>query len=140
MSAVYGVRHCQRALREVGKKSITIAGQSAAFAMRPVRKRARDTAPRRSGLLRKSIGTKRKQRKNVAYALVGVRAGRAKTIRGTKRDPARYGHIVEKKQPFMGPALDSQRGSVQHAFMREFDRRLKIKASELRARQSARGR
>lgn len=85
-----------------------------------VTKRAKELAPKDTGLLKKSIGQKVKIRKKSATALgiVGPRKGQGKLmIRPARKkaenvDPVRYGHFPEAKKPYLRPARDGMRAPI----------------------------
>jgi HK97 gp10 family phage protein len=73
-----------------------------------------------SGLLKKSIGIKYlpATSRSQAMGIVGPRRGMGGTWKGQKRNPTRYGHLVEKgtrhsaAQPFLRPALDESANEI----------------------------
>lgn len=94
-----------------------------------VRTKARALAPKETGVLRRSIGTKsgRSKRKSAQYVVIGPR----KEFSERGRRPVKYAHLVEggtaphgyknskrkhpgsKPKPFLGPALEMTRPQIQ---------------------------
>jgi len=77
------------------RKVLTTAVRKAA---RPIVRSARGKVPRDRDLLRRSLGTriKRYRQSGNHVAIIGPRTGFAQTDeQGRRRDPAKYGHIVE---------------------------------------------
>ena len=87
-------------------------------ALTPINKAAKQNAPVLRGYLKKSIGKKVKAYPGGVWGGVGPRTGQKFTFvdeNGKKHVPANYAHLVEygtartPAQPFLRPALDSQR-------------------------------
>ena len=86
----------------VYKKVLSLASSRA---VKPVIDTARRLAPKETGLLKKSIGTKQKKypKNGVVVAIVGPRTGFAQDVvvdtpygkMKSRRDPAKYAHLVE---------------------------------------------
>ena len=77
----------------------------------PIVKEARALVPRRTGLLRKSIGKRvRTYKPRTVIAIIGIRKGFATPT----ANPRKYAHLVEfgtqrtRAKPFLRPAVKSQ--------------------------------
>ncbi len=85
------------------------------------------------GLLKKSLGTQINTYKTGAViARIGARSGFSETDEdGNTRDPKNYAHLVENgtifqgPQPFLRPAMDSNRGTVKQIINKEVGQRIK---------------
>src|SRR5262245_10096903 len=76
-------------------------------ALTPILRSARGRAPvGENRLLARSLGQKVKTYKGGvgAVGLVGPRRGFGRVIRGKRVNPSRYAHIVERREPYLGPA------------------------------------
>lgn len=119
-----GDKQLERMFRTLGERVQRKVLRSAVSASAtPVLRSARAKAPRRSGLLRKSLGKKVVTNKKAqsASAVIGAR----KSVRGPDgQRPARYLHLVEKPhigpggeyvpgQPFLNPSLDESKGQAE---------------------------
>ena len=94
-------------------------------AAKPVVKAARQKVPKKTGALRKSLGTKVKTYtgSQSVVAIVGPRTGfRTVDDNGRANDPARYGHLVElgtknnAPQPFLRNGFESAKGQSLEMF------------------------
>lgn len=89
--------------------------------------RARKTAPKQTGLLKKSLGKKVKvyRHSGNAVAVVGPRTGFRGVVtrdgRQVTGDPTKYAHLVElgtvraKAKPFLRPAIEQQKKAILDA-------------------------
>lgn len=91
-----------RAMRELPQKvSRKFNGQAAGYAMKVIVKDMRRRCPKRYGVLRKSLGSRRKTYRNTStvYVAVGPRAGFKRSITEGGRtfnvNPVNYAHLVE---------------------------------------------
>lgn len=114
---------------------------------RLIAKKAKALAPRRFGLLRKSMGSKVKTYKGGAVvAVVGPRTG-FRTQVGSKRDgtpvyadPVKYAHLVElgtattAARPFLRPALRGSRKEAAEIIRRGVAEGLAAEANKAAAR------
>lgn len=122
----------QRVGSREGKRVIRAALNASG---KPIVKDARKTVPVRTGMLKKSLGTKTQIFPNGdGVAIIGPRAGPKflKVIKNAKGKevkirPSRYGHLVElgtinqPARPFLRPALVSAKGKAFNAFAVQFD-------------------
>ena len=107
MATVKGDRELKRNLKRLADKvQKKLLRQAVQAGSKPVVKAARNAAPVESGTLKKSIGVRMKvyKRQATVVAIVGPRTGFGFTDdEGTRRDPARYGHLVEGGTVYQGP-------------------------------------
>lgn len=104
---------------KVLRKALT-AGQ------KPLIAAARSRAPKRTGLLRKSLGSKVKiyRTSNSFVAVTGPRTSIQGEHKGKKVVPARYAHLVElgtkraSPHPFLVPAAQSSQAAILVAMNR----------------------
>ena len=123
-------RALERALTEIpANVHRKVLGQASRRVMRPLVTTARKYVPRRTGLLRKSLGTAQKKygHSGTIYTIVGPRTGFKSQV-GTRRDgspiwanPHKYAHLVEygskrsKPARFLRKAFDAHRSSIVSA-------------------------
>ena len=105
-------------------------------------KRAKQLAPKETGLLRKSIGRKTKVYRNsgVAVGIIGVRKGFRTEVevngRTEIRNPTNYLHLVEfgtastPAQPFLRPAWDQTKGEARKAAIEKISTELEKEAKK----------
>jgi HK97 gp10 family phage protein len=94
---ITGTSELANNLRKLSKKAMNEAGQAAIQeAVLPTLIRAKQLAPRDTGALRASIGTRfrKYKRGNLLYAVIGARYDEYDTAKG-KRVPGNYAHLVE---------------------------------------------
>lgn len=110
--------------RTARKRAVTLKAVKAGAKL--VQQRAKPSAPKRTGALRQSIGIKSQKGsrgKTLALAVIGARSKVAKTLRGKTVRPAKYAHLVERgtrrsrANPFLKPALDSQKVQISRAIL-----------------------
>lgn len=109
----------------------------------------KQSAPRQTGLLRKSLGIKGKtyRGKNIYVAIIGPRTGfrgpvqlkikvkgqRKKKVVTMIRDPIKYGHIVEALHPWMRPTFHANQAEASAVTMqtmtKEIDAAAKVKGA-----------
>lgn len=125
----------QRRLRKSGDKVfMRVLPPATRAAARQVVNSARSNVPKRTGLLKKSLGLRVKpyRRNGTVYAAIGPRSGFKQQIGTVTRgpnagkpiyaNPTQYAHLVERgtsrhsAKPFLRPALDSTAGSQFTAF------------------------
>ena len=113
-----------------GRVNAKVIKPAASAAMVPVNKAAKRTlrANKRTGQLWRSIGKKTVQYKRTGVTWVGVgpRTGfDIDTEEFGRVDPVKYGHLVEfgtehsAAQPYLRPALDSNRGRIEAILSRK---------------------
>ena len=114
-----------------------LARPAVARAIVPVNKAAKRMAPVETGTLKKSLGIKIKTYAwpGVVWAGVGPRQGFTGVgPDGRRRDPVNYAHLVElgtthsPAQPFLRPALDTQKPMAMAILTREIKKRLEQEA------------
>jgi HK97 gp10 family phage protein len=110
-------------------------------------KAAKGRAPRESGLLKKSLGSKVKvyRSSGVVVGIVGPRKGfKGEVVRKKGRwfpvsvysDPVRYAHLVElgtshaPAKPFLGPAVTGSRAAIRNAMAEEIRKGLEAQAAK----------
>lgn len=110
-------------------------------------KAAKAKAPRETGLLKKSLGSKVKVYRNtgVVVGIVGPRKGfRQEVLRKKGRwfpamvisDPIRYAHLVElgtshsQAKPFLGPAVNDSSVAIRNAMAAEITKGLQDQAAK----------
>ena len=117
-----------RALETLGDRVAkkVVRGAVAAGAS-PILKAAKAKAPRRTGLLKKALGTKVRVGKNgVVTARIGARTNVVGTVNGKVYRPARIAHLAEKgfintagdfvpPHPFLFPAAAEQNDAAMNA-------------------------
>jgi HK97 gp10 family phage protein len=116
---VEGLRELNKTLQSLPNKvHARVLKGAVRRALLPIQRAAKQSAPRKSGDLKKAIGTlvhKRYSDKHHAEASVSVR-------RGKKFPAGRYGHMVEKgtskmpAKPFMRPAFDANKQAALDRF------------------------
>lgn len=96
------VKKLEYSMLALGEQRVTkILRKQAKLALKPMLSTARRHAPKRSGLLRKSLGIQVKAYANALWAAVGVRHGFRAVITDPKTggqilaDPVKYAHLVE---------------------------------------------
>ena len=101
---IKGGKALERALKDIDSKVRNrVIGSALKKAAKPIVKAAKAKAPKDSGLLAKSIGTKFKvnKRRGVGYVVIGPTDSKQTKARSklsgnkAKRNPAHYGHLVE---------------------------------------------
>jgi len=123
--SVVGDKELIKKLGELGGRVYKrVVSQASRKAFTPVVKTAKQLAPTDTGQLRKSIGVKQKKypRAGRIVTLVGPRTGFAISIeretplgkRKTKRDPVKYGHLVEFGTSAHMILVDMKDGAYEH--------------------------
>lgn len=141
MPKTMSIGAASKKLEKIGQKILGKTLRKAVnAAASQVLKAAKSSVPVQSGLLKKSLGKKVRLYKGgtVAVALIGPRTGFKKIVviaagkgavastkKGQKllaqggrtytRNPARYAHLVEKKRPFLRPAMASSKDAASGA-------------------------
>jgi HK97 gp10 family phage protein len=112
-----GLRSLPRQVQRSGlRKAVTPAAT-------PIVKAAKSSAPKQTGLLKKSL-TKKIQtykRTDTVVAVIGARADAGGEYKGRRRVPAKYAHLVEQghggphpasAKPFLKPAFEANKGNA----------------------------
>ena len=129
-----GDKHLAKLLTGLGDKvARKVTRQAVTTAANPVLKAARAKAPKRTGLLAKSLGKKVKTSKDkqTVTALVGPRRDVVGTFEGKPYKPSRIAHLVENgkinadgshtpAQPFLRPAADETQGQALSIMTQKF--------------------
>jgi hypothetical protein len=126
---VHGVKEIEAAFKNLDAK---LKGQTLRKAIAEGKKvylnALKAAAPKETGLLRKSLGTRAKTYKKglIASQTIGPRSGfrqemvvkikdkKGKWVGSKKqmRDPRRYAHILEKRNPWIRPVFEAYTGQV----------------------------
>jgi HK97 gp10 family phage protein len=138
-----GIPQLKKALDALPKEMQRSAYRSVITAgARVIAKKAKQKAPRESGLLKKSIGIKFKREKKTSppMAFIGPRRGMDGEHQGEKRNPVRYAHLVElgtpqtSAQPFIRPAVDSSEGEVFSKMSAMLDKAIAKASSKIQSK------
>lgn len=134
--------------RTAKKRAITLKAVKAGAKLVQATAKARAPRRKRSGALRQSLGIKAvkgSRGKTLALAVIGARSKVVKRYKGKTIKPSKYAHLVEKgtkphmvgkrrhpgakAQPFLKPALDSNKVAAGRAMLdtlaAEIDKALK---------------
>ena len=107
-----GIEPMQKRLLALGKKMTrSVISKALSRADKPIIAASRAAVPRRTGLLKSSLGSKRKIFTSQAsgYSVIGSRS----SVQLPKQKPYKYAHLVEsgtvrsRKHPFLKPAFDA---------------------------------
>lgn len=145
-----GFRQIGKALDHLEKKSAKkVIRKGATKGIQVYTKALKDRAPKQTGLLKKSIGSKVKSYRGGATVLgiAGARVGFRREVevkirnkKGTRivarkkeiRDPSKYAHITEARKPWMKPTFIGQQKAVELAAMAAMKQELDTALREAR--------
>jgi len=127
---IQGDKELIRKLQRLKKGATKIVSSALGKALTPINKAAKQAAPYKFGLLKKSIGKKVKtyRRSGTVVGMVGSRRGYEETIDGKKRDPWRYGRIVEFNTRFLETAFKAKRRTALGILNRSIRQKLSTAA------------
>lgn len=119
-----GDKQLIRKLERLTRVITTIVRGASSKALTPVNKLAKRAAPVDTGLLKKSIGKRIRtyRRSGAVVGLIGVREGFTQVTGGKKRNPAKYGIIIEARTGFLKNSFISKRQEVLSIMKREVAR------------------
>ncbi len=129
---VMGDKKLIRKLERLTKGVTAIVRSATSKSLTPVNKAAKRAAPVDTGLLKKSIGKKIKtyRRSGAVVGLIGVRDGFTEISGGKKRNPAKYGIIIEARTRFLKSSFVSKIPEVVAILSREVGRGIERQAAK----------
>lgn len=133
-----GDKELKRFMKRLPKKVKKVQRSAVSAMATPVLKQARKNAPKRTGTLRKSLGKKsRTYKSGTVIAVVGPRNGKGVMVNGKWHDPAKIAHIVESRNPFLEPAMDSRAGEAQQVYTDKLRERIQVESKKAAAKARA---